>query len=164
MSEFGGTFGRVTGLVRARQVRWYRGKSLGYLVFAALAAAVCFVLGIWDPVGYGVGSVFLLLFVAVLASDFVAGIGVGADGILVRAAYGRTRRVPWTEVQRFDLRLRAGRGGPTCQIVVIRTDGTRMTTGVSSIGSRAIQRMKDQTFRDLEAARLEANQRLGLAS
>jgi hypothetical protein len=75
-------------------------------VATAVIAAFSFVLGAWGFVGFWVGSAALLVSLLSLAQGFVAGIGVGADVVLVRRASGRSRWVPWAEVQRFDLRER----------------------------------------------------------
>ena len=162
MSEFGGTFGRMPGRVPERQLRWYRASFQPLYVLVALFSLIFVLLGIAERqvIGVGFGIAAALLILIRLANSFVAGIGAGPDGVLVRRAYGVSRWVAWTEVQGFDLRTRQTRIGIVYQVVVIRKDGTRLTTG-AWISSSAD---KYRTIHDLKAARLEANQRLGLPS
>jgi hypothetical protein len=127
----------------------------------ALGSVLCFVLAIWDSVGLVLGAVLALLSLLFLATSFRAGIGVGADGVLVRRAFGRDRWVPWPQVQRFDLEQKPGRYGMRYQIRVIRTDSTQLSTGVWSINS-STKRSIDRDFHALDNEQRKANHRLGL--
>jgi hypothetical protein len=151
--------------VRGGQVRWYRNNYVIPAMLMALIAAFAFALRLWDVDAKGLllGILAALASLYGLAATFIAGIGVGADGVLVRRFYGRARWVSWTEVQRFGLKTGPVMGGVRYQIAVILKDGSRLTTGVWKVES-AKTRSSDQLLKDLEFARLTANHRLGLSS
>lgn len=96
---------------------------------------------------------------------FRAGIGAGADGVLVRRATGRSQWVPWTEVERFDaLEKKGSRGGVIHQIAVIRRDAKPLITAgcCFSYSKRSQLTELNRTLDRLERERLKANHRLGL--
>jgi hypothetical protein len=149
MSEFGGTFGRMTGRVPGSQLRWYRASFQPLYMLVALFSLIFILVGIAERqvIGVGFGIAAALLSLIRLANSFVAGIGAGPDGVLVRRAYGGSRWVAWTEVQGFETRARqTTRIGIVYQVVVIRKDGTRLTTGAWLWASAD----KYRTIHDLE--------------
>lgn len=118
------------------KVRWYRhggGRLLATLMisFLSLGTVSLIVYGLGQPVrlAFLVPGVLLTSAVGWLAAlPLRAGIGVTPEHILVRAATGRTTRVPWAEVTGFE----AGKAGPRSRsddtVFVLTSDARRLHT------------------------------------
>jgi hypothetical protein len=115
------------------QLRWYRFKSqiwsqvVPVVVFAAaVGTLMSFRGGLYAAAGVLLDVVAAWL----LLAGVRAGIGVGAKGVTVRSALGRSRHVPWNVVTGFeDVRppARRARAG-THAIAVICSDRDPLTT------------------------------------
>jgi len=148
----------------ASRVRWYRS---GY---ERWAVAICYGL-----TGLGLGAVFILqgatvpadrsslipgMALPVIAAVVVmlalrAGFGAGADHLIVRTASGRTRKIPWARITRFEIgQPRGWRGsGDSGAIIAVCADGRGWHTVGCETGlwtRQADRRM----LRVLEAERL----------
>lgn len=102
------------------------------------------------------GIVLPVIGAVVVALVFRAGLGVGADHLLVRNAGGRTRRIPWADVTRFEIGKPRGwrdQKGDSGAIIVVCADGRRLDTSGCTTGVRTRQVDRDMV-RALEAERL----------
>jgi hypothetical protein len=125
---------------RAGQLHWYRFSDqiwyrvAHFVVLLGLFAAGLFAqaasrAGRWPEAA--LGALLAAAAAWVLAAGLRSGIGVGAEGVTVRSALGRSRRVPWREVTGFqairaplwDLSPRGTRA-----VAVVCSDGRLLTT------------------------------------
>jgi hypothetical protein len=164
----------MAGEWRGKPLRWYRGRSFIWTDYVSVSVLFAILAGlcIWGTAETGGGAWLGTAVVTApfslyrLVGGFRAGIGVGADGVLVRQGSGRSQWVPWTEIERFGfLKKKYTRGGVIFRVVVVRRDAKPLSTdGCTFSVSRARRGVCDRTIQDLEHERLTANHRLGLAS
>jgi len=141
------------------QVRWYRGGSERW-VLAILSSLLGFMLGGGfisqavivpaDRSEFIPGGVILVLARILVALALRAGFGAGADHLIVRGADGRTRKILWSSITRFEVgRPRGWRKDNA--IIAVCADGRGWHTSGCTAGQ--ISRT-DQIMRALEAERL----------
>jgi hypothetical protein len=145
---------------RESQVRWYRGGSVRW-VLAILSGLLGLLLGA-EFISQGVmvpadrselitGVAILVIAAMVVTLALRAGFGAGADHLMVRGADGRTRKIPWSSITRFEIgRPRGWRNDGV--IMVVCADGRGWHTSGCTAGRRI--RQPEQMIRALEAERL----------
>jgi hypothetical protein len=107
-AQFRDTFG-VSGRVYRSQLRWYRASAMSLAVAMTLISVLGLVLRIsGDAAGLWLGIVTALLNLHFLAIRFLAGVGVGADGVLVREPLDTTEH-PFAHIRNDHPGRLAGR-------------------------------------------------------
>lgn len=145
----------------ASRVRWYRGGFERWelvIVFALLG--LMFGGGLilqavtvpTDRTELIPGIASSVIAAVMVTLQLRAGLGAGADHLIVRDAIGRTRKIPWTSITRFEIgRPPGSRGGAA--IIVVCADGRRWYTSGCTTGLR-IRQADREMIRTLEAERL----------
>jgi len=142
------------------RVRWYRGGRerwalavlsglLGLMLGAEFTSQGVMVPADRTELIPGVAIPVIAALVVTLALR--AGFGAGADHLIVRGADGRTRKISWSAITRFEIgRPRGWRNDGA--IIAVRADGRGWHTSGCTAGPRIGQ--AEQIMRALEAERL----------
>jgi hypothetical protein len=113
---------------RKEVLRWYRCKPG---IWAETGLAGCFFLafGLFlfglavaqaNATGLIVSGLITVLSAFMLAVGFRAGIGVSAEGVLVRSLFGRRRWASWSEIERFAIVKPPGwKGGRAIAVMLV---------------------------------------------
>jgi hypothetical protein len=142
------------------QVRWYRGGRERWAL-AILSGLLGLLLGA-EFISQGVmvpadrselipGVAILVIAAVVVTLALRAGFGAGADHLIVRGADGRTRKILWSSITRFEIGRPQGRRTDSA-IIAVGADGRGWHTSGCTAGRRIIQ--VEQMMRALEAERL----------
>lgn len=154
----------MSGPARGEVFRWYRNMrwiwlNAGWVGVAGILLGVPFTVlftkykGPDWPLGALLGLAFTAIGIWASVTGFRAGLGICGDGVLIRQMYGRTRWVPWTEIERFDTALEHTRGDKYLKIVVLLTDKKPLPVSACAFSGKFMEADISAMLNDLENER-----------